>query len=359
MTTNHNQYLNLAFNQAEINLGKTKLNPSVGSIIVKQGSVISSGITSISGRPHSEFNALNNNINYKNSNLYVTLEPCTHFGLTPPCVNIIVNKKIKNVYFSFHDPDKRTYKKAKKILNKNKIYTKKIISKKFENFYESYFQNKKKKLPFVSAKIAISKDFYTINKKTKWITNIHSRKVTHLIRSKFDCVISTSKSINKDNSLLNCRINGMDNYKPDLIIIDLNLNLKKNLLLKNLNKRRKTYIITTSKNEKKILFFRKQNYKIIKIKSLQNLHDFDIFFKKIYQLGYGRVLFETGLTFLSELIKKKLLNNLYLFQSNKKIKRSGINNISSKYLKKIKLNNVVKVNLNNDKLYKIRFNKYV
>ena len=93
MTTNHKYYLNLAFRIAESNLGKTKLNPSVGTIVVKNNSVISSGVTSINGRPHAEFNALINGKNLSGSTLYTTLEPCTHYGLTPPCINIIKKKR--------------------------------------------------------------------------------------------------------------------------------------------------------------------------------------------------------------------------------------------------------------------------
>ena len=76
MTTNHNYYLNLAFQLAERNLGHTGLNPSVGTVIVKNGTVISFGVTSINGKPHSEFNALNNLKNCSDATLYTTLEPC-------------------------------------------------------------------------------------------------------------------------------------------------------------------------------------------------------------------------------------------------------------------------------------------
>ena len=93
MTTNHKHYLDLAFRIAEKNLGKTKLNPSVGAVVVKNNSVISTGVTSINGRPHAEFNALKDSINFAGADLYTTLEPCTHYGQTPPCVNIIKKKK--------------------------------------------------------------------------------------------------------------------------------------------------------------------------------------------------------------------------------------------------------------------------
>ena len=89
MTINHKYYLDLAFQIADKNLGKTKLNPSVGVVIVKNDSIISTGVTSINGRPHAEFNALNNKNILTGSDLYTTLEPCTHYGKTPPCVNII------------------------------------------------------------------------------------------------------------------------------------------------------------------------------------------------------------------------------------------------------------------------------
>ena len=101
MKINHNFFLNLAFKLAENHLGKTKSNPSVGCVVVKNNSVISSGVTSINGRPHAEFNALNKKINFKGSDMYVTLEPCTHYGKTPPCTNIIKKKKIKKFILQF------------------------------------------------------------------------------------------------------------------------------------------------------------------------------------------------------------------------------------------------------------------
>ena len=121
MTINHNHFLDLAFHLAEKNLGQTKLNPSVGTVIVKNETVISSGVTSSKGRPHSEFNALKNLKNCSGATLYTNLEPCTHYGKTPPCTNYIIKKKIKNVFYGFEDPDIRTHKKAKRILLKKGI----------------------------------------------------------------------------------------------------------------------------------------------------------------------------------------------------------------------------------------------
>ena len=198
------------------------------------------------------------------------------------------------------------------------------------------------------------KIFFSISKKNKWITNFRSRQVAHLIRSKYDCIVSTSYSINNDNSLLNCRIEGLDNNKPDLIIIDRYLKLKKKLRLLNLSNRRKIYIFTLSNNKKKISFLKKKKIKILKIKKLEDKIDFENLFKVIMKIGKGRVLIESGLVFLKQLFKYKLINNLYLFKSNKFLYSNGSNNESINFIKKLKINNKINVNLDNDVLFEVR-----
>ncbi len=353
MKTNHNIFLKLAFNIAKINLGKTKSNPSVGCVIVKNNSVISMGGTSINGRPHAEFNALNSNISFKNSDLYVTMEPCTHYGLTPPCSNMILKKGIKKVFFCFNDVDPRTSKKFKNINFKRNIEIKKEIITKYKDFYQSYFLIHKKKELYIDAKIAVSKDYFTINKNFKWLTNSHSRRRVHLIRSEYDAIISTSKSINKDNSLLNCRLNGFDNTKPDLIIIDRNFKINRNLSIFKNNLKRKIFIVTTNMNLKK-KFFVNKNIKFIQVKRLISKDDFTYLFSILRKYGYNRILVECGLTFLNILIKNKLIFNLYIFQSSMGLKKKGKNNTSNKLLKKFKLNKKLKVYLDSDTLYKVK-----
>ncbi len=354
MKTNHNKFLKLAFNIAKVNLGKTGLNPSVGCVAVKNNAVISSGCTSLKGRPHAEFNALKSRKNFKNSDLYLTMEPCTHYGLTPPCTDIIVKKGIKRVFFSFNDTDKRTAKKSKTKLAKKNIKVYKKSSNDFYDFYQSYFSIQKNAIPFIDAKIAVSKDYFTINKKSKWITNSLSRNRAHLIRSEYDAIISTSQSINQDNSLLNCRLDGLNHNKPDLIIVDLNLKIKRRLNLFRKFNKRKIFIITSVLKSKKISYLKKIGIKIIPIKSLKNKNDFIKLFKSLKKYAYNRILVESGLIFLNELLRNKLIFNLYIFQSSIKLGKKGKNNTSNNIIKKLKLNKKIKVNLNGDNLYKVK-----
>ena len=348
----HSHYLSLAFEQAKNNLGSTNQNPSVGCVVVKDGSVISSGHTSFNGRPHAEYNALNKNLNFTNSILYVTLEPCSHYGVTPPCTNLIKKKKIKKVFFSTQDLDLRSKNKSKFILkNKNISVSSRLLKKEGKDFYESYFLQHSEKLPLIDAKIAISKDYYTINRKKRWITNIHSRKRSHVIRSTYNCLISTSKSINNDNSILNCRIEGLEKKCPDLVVIDRNLKLKKKLKLLENIKFRKILLVTCKNDKKKLSFFKKKGIIVILINQLNSIEDFKKLFFRLKK-KYSRILVETGLEFINFLIKNKMIKNIYIFQSSYKLKNLGSNYASTKFIKKIKLKNQISVNLFGDKIFK-------
>ena len=132
----HSYFMNLALAQAQRNLGNTKDNPSVGCVITKNNSIICVGNTSINGRPHAEYNAINFcKINLKNSELYVTLEPCSHYGKTPPCINTIIKSKVKKVFFSINDPDPRTFNKCASKLKKKGINVNKGVFKNEISFF--------------------------------------------------------------------------------------------------------------------------------------------------------------------------------------------------------------------------------
>ena len=347
-------FLSLAFEQAKINLGSTGTNPSVGCVIEKDGFIISSGRTSLKGRPHAEYNALKKKNNFKNSNIYITLEPCSHYGATPPCINKIVEKKIKKVFFSIFDEDLRSKHLSVKKLKKRKIIVKTGIKKKHAlTFYRSYFLKKNNLLPYLDAKIAISRDYFTKNKKSRWITNEHSRRRTHLLRSNYDCILSTSKSINEDNSKLNCRIEGLEEKSPSIAIIDRKLRLKKNIKLIKKRNNRKVYLFTSALNKSKENYFKKKGVRIIRLKKMETQKDFrDILFK-LSKFGFSRILLESGLNFMNFSLRCRFIQNLYIFKTNNNLNSSGINYTSSSLLKKIKLNKKIKVNLFGDSLYKI------
>ena len=124
-------FMNLALNLARARHGLTGDNPSVGCVIVKNGLVVSIGQTGFKGRPHAEYNAIrSSHENLKGSKMYVTLEPCNHYGVTPPCTNEIIKKKIKEVIYSIEDVDKNVRGKTFNLLKSKKIIAKKGLLKK-------------------------------------------------------------------------------------------------------------------------------------------------------------------------------------------------------------------------------------
>ena len=108
--------MRFAINLAKNQNGLTGTNPSVGCVIVKNKKIISYGVTNLNGRPHAETIALNKcRGNSTNCSIYVTMEPCSHYGKTPPCTNAIIKSKAKKVYYSIEDSDLRSFNNSKKI----------------------------------------------------------------------------------------------------------------------------------------------------------------------------------------------------------------------------------------------------
>ena len=318
--------MELALNLARARQGHTGINPSVGCVIVKNDEIISIGQTNYNGRPHAEYNAINNsNENLKGSKIYVTLEPCNHYGKTPPCTNLIIKKKIKEVVYSINDIDKKVKGKSFKILkSKNIIVKKGLLKKDVGNFYSTYFFNRKNKLPFVTGKIATSKNNIIYSNKSKRITDKHSDRLTHLLRYKNDSIMISYKTLNKDNPKLNCRLRGLEKFSPKRIILDNNLNTKINSYIFNTANKENTIIFYNNANKHKITLFKKKGIKLIKSNLTKTKYfDLKIVLKKLYKIGIRNILVEGGNDLSGSFLKNKLLNQFYLFKSPKILTKSA------------------------------------
>jgi len=356
----HKFFLSLAFNLAEKNLGKTRNNPSVGCVIVKNNSVLSSGVTSINGRPHAEFNAINNSFeNLSGSKMYVTLEPCNHHGKTPPCTKKIIKSGIKEVFYSINDIDDKVKGKSFNILRKKKIRVSKgLLKHEALNLYESYIINRKNKLPFVTAKIALSKDNLIYSEGIKRITDKTSDKLSHYLRSRHDGIMISSKTLNIDNPKLNCRLKGYENFSPKRIVLDKNLDIGLNTYIFKSAKKNNTIIFHNSSNNSKIKILK--NKKILLIKSrLDNKKRFilNLIFKRLFSLGIRNLLIEGGDKITRYILIHRLANQFYLFKSPKNLLRNKKSVIFTSYsiLKKnykVKSKIITKLAKDNITIYK-------
>ncbi len=330
-------FMNLAINLANNRNGLTGLNPSVGCVIVKNNKILSFGQTGFNGIPHAEFEAIKkcNKKDLKGSSIYITMEPCTHYGKTPPCTNLIIQSKIKRVIYSTNDVDERTANKAYSLLKSKKISTSKgLLAIETKKIYKNYFYHKNVRKPFIVAKIACSNDYY-ISSKNKFITNKYSRKVSHLLRYNFDSILVTSKTANSDNSKLSCRINGLESYSPRRLIIDKNLKIDIKSPIINDDRKKNTIIFHHSSNKKKIKHLKLKGVKLIYIDlDLYNNINLKKIFSKAYNMGIGSVLVEGGKILTKSLLEDKLINEFYLFKSKQNLRKLGKNNISN-LIKKI------------------------
>jgi len=342
------KYMSLALNLAKARHGLTGENPSVGCVIVKNDEIISIGQTGYNGRPHAEYNAINNsNESLEGSKMYITLEPCNHYGITPPCTKEIIRSKIREVFYSIEDIDKKVKGKSFKILrSKNIIVKKRLLKKDIINFYIPYFFNRKYNTPYVTGKIAVSKNNLIYSKGTKKITDIHSDKLTHFLRYKNDSIMISYKTLNKDNPKLNCRLKNFNNFSPKRIILDSNLKMKVNSYVFKTANKDNTIIFYKKANVSKILLFKKKGIQLIKSGLINNkFFDFKLILKKLYKLGCRNLLVEGGNVLTRHIIKNKLFNQFYLLKSPKKLSRlvahkdfNSFKYLSQNYKSKLKIN---------------------
>ena len=340
-------YMELALNLAKARHGLTGTNPSVGCVIVKNNEILSIGQTGFKGTPHAEFNAIkNSNDNLEGSKMYVTLEPCNHYGKTPPCTNIIIKSKIKEVVYAIEDIDKKVKGKTLKILrSKNILVKKNLLKNEVNEFYIPYFFNRKNKLPYVTGKIAISKNNLIYSKDTKRISDIHTDKFTHFLRYKNDMIMISSKTLKKDNPKLNCRLEGMNKFSPKRIILDRNLETKKNSHIFKTANKNNTIIFYHNAKTKVKLMFKKKGIILIKGKLIHDCFDIKSIFKRLYILGCRNLLVEGGNDLSKYIVKKKLFNEFYLYNCAKSLSKlvnykefNFLNELKKNYKNKLKIN---------------------
>ena len=209
-------------------------------------------------------------------------------------------------------------------------------------------------MPYVTGKIAVSKNNLIYSKLDKKITNIKADKFTHLLRYRNDSLMISYKTLNNDNPRLNCRLKGLKKYSPKRIILDNELNTNVNsFIIKTANKSN-TFIFYNKANKSQILKFKKKGINLISSK-IDNKGRFDIksVLRKLYKLNCRNLLIEGGDKLTNYLLTNKIFNRFYLYQSNKKLPKkleylnfNSLNLLKQKYKKKINL----KLNLGKNKI---------
>ena len=245
----HEKYIKRCIEIAKNGLGNTPPNPSVGSVIVLNNKIIGEGFTSEYGGNHAEVNAINSvkdKSQLKSATLYVTLEPCSHFGKTPPCSDLIILNKIPNVVIGCVDDSLKVAGKGiEKLKNSGCNVTVGILENECKTHHKRFFTFQNKQRPFIILKWAETKDGFMApesknEQKPVWITNIYSRQLVHKWRTEEQAILVGTNTVLQDNPSLTAR--DWKGENPVRIVINKEGKLSKKFNV--FNKESKTILIT-------------------------------------------------------------------------------------------------------------------
>jgi diaminohydroxyphosphoribosylaminopyrimidine deaminase/5-amino-6-(5-phosphoribosylamino)uracil reductase len=329
------KFLRQTFKLAKKGAGRVSPNPMVGAIIVKNGKIIGSGYHKSFGDWHAEINALNQaQEKAKGATLYANLEPCAHFGKTPPCVNAIIKAGIKKVIFSSIDPNPLVNGKGRMALKKAGIKVKYgLLEKEAIKLNETYFKFIQTKIPFVIMKVAQTLDGRIAAKTghSHWISGEDSRKLVHTLRSQVDAVLVGIDTVLKDNPQLTVRM--VKGKNPKRIVLDSFGLITQNRNLIRENSDGKTIVITTNKEKGKAL--EKLGLEVWTVqKNRENMVDLKSFLRIAGEKQVTSILVEGGRRVYTSFLKEKLIDKILCFVSPQ-ILGEGIDVVGDLRIKKI------------------------
>ena len=254
MATDHHRFMQAALSLARRNLGQTWPNPCVGAVIVKDGQIIAQGVTARGGRPHAETEALAQiGGDAKGATLYVTLEPCSHHGKTPPCADAVIASGITRVVVACRDPNPLVAGKGIALLKPTNI---EVIEGVCENeareINRGFFSVIEKKRPFISLKIATSLDgkVATASGESQWITGEAARAYGHGLRSRYDAIATGIGTVLADDPQLTCRLSGREHASPVRVVFDSDGRLPADSQLAKTSKEMPVWLLTSSSRRK-------------------------------------------------------------------------------------------------------------
>ncbi|UOB17690.1 bifunctional diaminohydroxyphosphoribosylaminopyrimidine deaminase/5-amino-6-(5-phosphoribosylamino)uracil reductase RibD [Abyssalbus ytuae] len=311
----HEKYILRCIQLAKNALGTSFPNPRVGCVIVHNGKIIAEGYTSAYGDNHAEVNAINavkDKSVLQNSTLYVTLEPCSHYGKTPPCSDLIVKHKIPNVVIGTLDiNDKVSGRGVKKLKESGCNVIVGILEYECKEHHKHFLIYQREKRPYVILKWAQSKDGYISpsdkkEKKPVWITNQYSRLMTHKWRSEEQAILVGTTTVFDDNPKLNTR--DWHGKSPVRIIIDRKLKIPKDSAV--FNNSAKTIVICDHNENKNI----RNHIAIERIDFTKNIaHQIC---KVIFKHELMSVIIEGGTKTLQTFIDENLWDEARVFKGN-------------------------------------------
>lgn len=331
MTTDADRaFMREAVDFSRQNLGQTGSNPSVGTVIVRDGQIIGRGVTAIGGRPHAEAQALAEAGDAaRGATAYVTLEPCAHHGRTPPCANALVAAGIARVFCALSDPDDRVAGRGFAILRDAGVEIMADVEADYaRSVLWAYLIRSEHKRPGVTLKLAISADGM-IGLKGQGgvaVTGEETRAAVHQMRAEHDVILVGIGTAVADDPMLDVRLDGMPHRSPHRVIVDRQARLPLTSKLVASAQRIPTSVATCAPTGENARVLRQRGLNIIACAQ----HDGEVALPELLEdlasAGTQSVFLEGGATLAQSFLDEDLVDQLLLFQSDKVL---GVDGVSS------------------------------
>lgn len=330
--------MRLALEEAWQGVGRTAPNPPVGAVVAHAGRVLSKGFHRRAGGPHAEVDALSKLENVpSDASIYVTLEPCVHFGRTAPCTQRIIDSGLKRVVIGCRDPNPKVNGKGMRALREAGVDVEMIanpaIRQSAEALIKPFRMVTMQKRPYVIAKIATTMDgrVATHSGASRWITEEPARRLVHYLRNRVDGVMVGSGTVLADNPSLNVRFHqkGSSSRNPRRIVIDSGLKTDPNAPVYHFHSRDGRHAspivfhqVTADDTRK--ASFDAMDVRRIELQSTTEHVPLKDVWPHLNRLDLTSVLVEAGPALLTQLLKEEQVDELWWFLAPKIIGSDGI-----------------------------------
>lgn len=309
--------MRMAISLAKKGIGSASPNPMVGAVVVKNGKIVGKGYHKRYGEAHAEVNALNDaGSKAKGATLYLNLEPCCHFGKTPPCTDAVIKSGIKRVVAGMTDPNPQVSGKGIEILKKAKVEVKVgILEEECGRLNEEFIKRITTGRPFVILKVAASLDGKTATKKkeSKWITSEASRRYVHKLRTRVDAMMTGIGTILADDPLLTPRV-GRIKKNPLRVVVDSLLKVPASARTAGKNT---LFATTENAPAKKIKTLESQGAEVEIFKAREGKVDLNLVMDHLGERGINSVMVEAGPELSASLLREGLVDKVVFFYAPK------------------------------------------
>ncbi|PTL82420.1 bifunctional diaminohydroxyphosphoribosylaminopyrimidine deaminase/5-amino-6-(5-phosphoribosylamino)uracil reductase RibD [Vitiosangium sp. GDMCC 1.1324] len=322
-------FMRMALEEAAKGLGRTSPNPVVGAVLVKSGRVIARGYHRRAGTAHAEVVALEAaGTKARGADLYTTLEPCDHYGRTPPCSQAILDAGVRRVIVGSSDPNPKVNGKGVARLRRAGVEVLTgVLKDEADRLNRPFFKAMSTRLPYVTLKAAVTLDgkLATATGDSRWVTGEQARERVHRLRDQVDVILVGANTVRKDNPQLTTRLPEGDGKDPVRVVVDSHLSLSSKLTIFTQRSPARTVVATLEDPAgRKAKRFLAAGAEVWRMPEKNGRVSLEPLMRRLAKEGLNHVLVEGGAEMYGSFLRAELADELLLFVAPKLIGSEGL-----------------------------------